>query len=734
MKSNEKTPECGGSQTTEVLTKNLNSKVVSHNRDDFSSDSMNLAETKGETDQQTSKFFLNDELKDKIRKSRTPHEAERHCIDFVIAEYNQTHKSGEMVTCDEFDAIAGETLKLCCDAIKFHNDETIGKYWSAPDNLTKAQKGILAAGIPVKSVRNLAKIIEDITTEKIKKFKETNKDLVPVVGDNISDSDKFYRAIDALAEEILYDISKEIAYHNDVAAKGQNWQGLSELDNSQVAEFIKNLYPVKAVVTAESFDEESLLLCVFINDPENRSFGTYSSNRNIFESIIRKLKFTANKKDIDEIMYRLRMSASRVMREDNKDLIALGNGIFDYQTKMLMPFDQEHVFLSKSPINYVHNPVNPKLRYLEDGTDTGEEWDVESWMSSLSDDPEIVNLLWQIVGAIIRPNNRWNRAAWLYSESGNSGKGTLCELMRQICGEGYYASISIADFSKDFLLEALLHASAIIVDENDVGEYVDKAANLKAVITNDVIYINRKYKNAIKYQFRGFSVQCLNEFPRFKDKSESFYRRQLLIPMSKCFTGREKKYIKEEFLHNKQVLEYVLHKVLNTNYYTLATPAACGRILNEYKEFNDPIREFFNEIRTELKWDRVPFEFLYELYTCYEKKNNPSSLLVGLKVFSHSIGNLVRDDDIWTLPNNRMRNFRVKEEQRYIYEPLIRTYDMPHYGDHHFQTDDVRRGYHFFKTDRPYTGIVRRNAADNDLGVEEFQQGGDEDAQGKRRD
>ncbi|WP_197510811.1 DUF5906 domain-containing protein [Tessaracoccus coleopterorum] len=54
---------------------------------------------------------------------------------------------------------------------------------------------------------------------------------------------------------------------------------------------------------------------------------------------------------------------------------------------------------------------------------------------------------------------------------------------------------------KDFMLEPLTRASAIIVDENDVGQYIDKAANLKAIITNDVIMINRKHKYPISYQF-----------------------------------------------------------------------------------------------------------------------------------------------------------------------------------------------------------------------------------------
>ena len=68
-------------------------------------------------------------------------------------------------------------------------------------------------------------------------------------------------------------------------------------------------------------------------------------------------------------------------------------------------------------------------------------------------------------------------------------------------------------------------------------------------ITGDTIQVNRKFKAPISFKFKGFMVQCLNEMPRVKDKSDSFYRRQLFIPFTKCFTGAERKYIKDCLLY-----------------------------------------------------------------------------------------------------------------------------------------------------------------------------------------
>ena len=156
-------------------------------------------------------------------------------------------------------------------------------------------------------------------------------------------------------------------------------------------------------------------------------------------------------------------------------------------------------------------------------------------------------------------------------------------MWRALLGEGAHCSIPLSDFGKDFMLEPLIRASAVITDENDVGGYLDKAANLKAVITNDVVSINRKFKEPISYQVRGFMVQCLNDLPGIKDKSDSFFRRQLFIPMTKCFTGMEIPEIKNDYLHRKDVLEYVMKKALETNFYKLSEPESCKMALEEYK-------------------------------------------------------------------------------------------------------------------------------------------------------
>ena len=391
--------------------------------------------------------------------------------------------------------------------------------------------------------------------------------------------------------KIMENVRGAVKLENVNREKGEKIRLAETLLPQQVAWVLNTLHPICLIETIDGRnDDTGNILGLYQEDGLDE--GIYITSEDVFIKIAREYHPFISTGDLNEMFACLKDCAPRKQKCKAKNLIAVNNGIFDFDTKQLRPFTPDLVFLSKSRVSYKVNVQNPVIHNNDDGTD----WDVESWMADLSDDPEVVHLLWQILGAIIRPNVAWDKSAWLYSESGNNGKGTLCELMRELCGKKSYAAIPLADFGKDFYLTQLLNASAIIVDENDVGTYIDKAANLKAVVTGDAIMINRKFKDPITYQFRGFMVQCLNEMPRVKDKSDSFYRRQIFIPFTKCFTGVERKYIKQDYLHRQDVLEYVLHKVLHMDYYELDVPASCQQALNEYKEFNDPVRQFVSDI------------------------------------------------------------------------------------------------------------------------------------------
>ena len=130
------------------------------------------------------------------------------------------------------------------------------------------------------------------------------------------------------------------------------------------------------------------MLGVYEYDGPNK--GIYNTSEKALKQIIRYYNFAAVERDMEEVKQMLRLLLPRKRRCMDRDLIAVNNGIFDYKRKVLMPFTPDKIFLSKSRVNYNPNAQNITIHNSDDNTD----WDVESWMSELSDDPGIVNLLW----------------------------------------------------------------------------------------------------------------------------------------------------------------------------------------------------------------------------------------------------------------------------------------------------------------------------------------------------
>lgn len=464
------------------------------------------------------------------------------------------------------------------------------------------------------------------------------------------------------------------------------------LSVSQIVDIVLHLYDIRKIDLTydgkggHNLDSDYAVLAIYQNEGDNR--GLYVQDEGLLRDLAEQYNYNATLRDLQEFLVKLKDAAPWADRCMDKDLIAVNNGIFNYRTKELIPFSPDMVFLSKSRVDYVPNAINPVIHNATDGTD----WDIESWMQSLSDDSDIIDLLWEIAGAVIRPNVRWDKAVFFYSELGNNGKGTFCEMLRNLCGRESCASLSIDAFSKEFYLSDLIGKSAVITDENKVGVYVDGVDGFKSAVTGDVLQINRKYKSTVNYRFRGLIIECINGLPRVKDRSDSFYRRMLFVPFDKHFEGRERKYIKAEYLSRQDVLEYALWRVLNTDYYNFSLPAACTQALEQYKEFNDPLRSFLMDILPRLAWSAVPASFLYDLYRAWYRQNSPGGGELGRNTFLRSAAGLIEEMPGWTskgiLRDDKMR---VPQGAMDDPEPMILEYSLSNWFNQSYKGHNALR-------------------------------------------
>ena len=413
-----------------------------------------------------------------------------------------------------------------------------------------------------------------------------------------------------------------IAHNRRVTSKEQKWAIPTTLSEVCIARIIAIAENAKRLRSDPRIDAAQSALAIY--DPET---GVYTYDHSYHYQIVAQY-YPASSRAVNGVLSVLECTAPSGLVNQDPNLVNFANGVLDRKNKVLLPHDPKYNFSNALAVRY--NP-NAKNKHFTDHD--GEDWDVESWMAGLSDDPSVVDVLWEVVAACLRPGERWNKTPWLYSVVGANGKGSLCELIRRIVGATATASLTVADFGQDFMVSQLMNTTCVVTDENPVGTVIDKLSAYKAAVTGDIFTINRKYRDPIRFTYSGLILQCMNSMPEARDRTGSFYRRQLFIPMEKNFADHDKPEIKRDFLTDPEVCEYVAKRCMDMEFTSFSNPARCAEVLDEYKTYNDVCREFFRDVIDQIPWDFIPNQFALDLYRKWMERNYAGQTPLGRNKF-----------------------------------------------------------------------------------------------------
>jgi len=472
---------------------------------------------------------------------------------------------------------------------------------------------------------------------------------------------------------------------------------LSDLDTAVILASCLNFVNIKA-----SHNSAETALGVYQNDPKSPYYGLYTINPKYVQKLMRMVMPTASIRNCLEIVSMIETMVETKMRETSSDLIPVRNGIYSKSKEQLLDFTPDFIYLSKLAVDYTENPVNPVIV-----ADDGYTWDVESWLLELSNnDTEVKTLLWQVFSDSIHGTYSRGKAIFFYSAVGNNGKGTIGQLIKNLLGNGNYSSLAINDFKHEFMKVQLVDSIANIADENDVDQYIDSVRDFKASITGDDIIINGKFEKPFPYKFYGANIQMLNGLPKTRDKSDSFYRRLILVPFLKSFTNNgERKYIKTDYIKRQDVLEYVLHKALHTNFTEFIEPKATSYLLDEYKSTNNPVLQFWEELEDQFQWKFLPTQFLYDLFVSWSSKNNPMGKPMSKKSFIDIMKTIIVDSTTWV--ESFKSPYRVSSRMD-ADEPLITEYQLNDWMNPKARTSTNQQKLRNFERKEKYRGIAHR--------------------------
>lgn len=533
----------------------------------------------------------------------------------------------------------------------------------------------------------------------------------------------------SLADTAMAKILSEFTLQNSVREKGQKLKCPQDLPSLSIAVLIAARSDVALVSSGDksqtdkkqnltSEQRHSLPIGIYQTTGDNK--GVYEITNDpygAFGELVERYKPDATRREKLEVFTLVKSRLKVVEKCVIPYYVAVNNGIWDMRDKILHPFSQDLVFTSKIHTNLNLAASNPVITIPEDNS----TWDVDTFFSELGS-PEFVKSILEVIQAACLPLAPRNKMVLFMNTAGNNGKGTICQLIRNILGKDSVVSIPITNFSKQFELANLPHACSIICDENDVSSFSQGLGNLKSVITGDTVSIERKYKESFDYSFHGLVLQCVNDFPKGDDKSGSFRRRLHIIPFENCFTGAEKRYIKDRLIYRTDVLEYILKMVLVDMEYReqFTETAATKKALESYVKTTNSVVSFLKEILPECKWDLLPAtEFLYEAYKNWYREFVPSGKVIGRNDFIDSVREFVATDEIAKLEWEWTDSARSKG---YIHcsvqEPLLEEYNLISFMRHKAGSCGVQRIFAYEPMlKEKYSGLKRRSATGNNTGA-----------------
>ncbi|EOP82977.1 phage/plasmid primase, P4 family domain-containing protein [Bacillus cereus HuB4-4] len=408
----------------------------------------------------------------------------------------------------------------------------------------------------------------------------------------------------------VIDLKKELRdrYFEELSRLEQEWE-----DNGKKGRKPTTISPARCSVILPEyisfvlFDlEENTRLAMYL--PEE---GVYTQNATVIKRVISWLEPKLNNTKAEEVIYHLTNTAEVKGKTNSRYLIPVKNGVFNLKTKKLESFTADYVFTTKITTPYIENPVNPVL----DG------WDVVSWMQSIAcGDLEIENLLWQVMNDALNGNYSRRKSIFLIGE-GNNGKGTFQELIMNLIGIKNIATLKVNEFDERFRLSVLEGKTAVIGDDVPANVYIDDSSNFNSVVTGDMVSVEFKNRPIYNTVFRCSVIQSTNGMPKFKNKTNGTIRRIVIVPFKADFNGAAENFkIKDEYIKNEKVLQFVLCKAINMDFEKFDIPKVSLQELEVFKQDNDPVLDFKLSVFDEWGIQEVPKYIVYGFYKnfCHE--------------------------------------------------------------------------------------------------------------------
>ena len=289
-----------------------------------------------------------------------------------------------------------------------------------------------------------------------------------------------------------------------------------------------------------------------------------------------------------EVLKYLNVICIEEKQQDDLNLIAFQNGIYNIGTNSLEQFSPDIIITNKIPWNY-----NPDAK-----SDL-----VDTVLNRLScNDKEIRYSLEEVAGACLYRSATigGGKCAVLVGDKHN-GKSTYLHMVQSMLGSENYSAVDMGDL-KDRFSTIMMFGKLANIGDDISSEYIADTSILKKMVTGEVIKAEQKGSPAINFTPYAMHIYSANDIPHMKDRTGAMQRRLLLIPLNGKFTADSPDYdpaIRYK-LGQPEHMEYFIQCALDgladlLKNKAFRIPAQVQKKLAEYEVENNPILSFVEE-------------------------------------------------------------------------------------------------------------------------------------------
>jgi putative DNA primase/helicase len=211
---------------------------------------------------------------------------------------------------------------------------------------------------------------------------------------------------------------------------------------------------------------------------------------------------------------------------DQDDAVACLNGVvrFDGDQWSLEHHQREDYRTSTIPVEWKPEAEAPRFQQFLMEVFQGDE-----------DATDKARALLEMMGYTLMRHTRHERFIILVGRGAN-GKSVLLSVLVALCGTQNVAAVSPDQLDRPFQRAALFRMLANIITELKQGEQIQDGA-LKSIVSGEPSTVEQKFKHP--FTMRPYATQWYgtNHMPHTRDFSFALFRRALIVPFNRKFSG-----------------------------------------------------------------------------------------------------------------------------------------------------------------------------------------------------